>query len=78
MKNLLVLVACLAFLSLPAFAAHSKSSYPVHVRGTVTRRGQYRQPHYRTPPNHTQRDNWSAKGNVNPVTGKRGSKRVKR
>lgn len=74
-----VLAACLAFLSLPAFATHSKGAhYPVHVRGTVTRRGEYRPPHYRTPPNHTQRDNWSAKGNRNPYTGKAGHRRVKR
>jgi hypothetical protein len=33
---------------------------------------------YRTSPNHTQKDNYSAKGNVNPYTGARGTKRVKR
>lgn len=50
----------------------------VHVRGSVTHRGVYRQPHQRTAPNHTQHDNWSTKGNVNPYTGKAGRKRARR
>ena len=70
MKNFLI-VFCL-LLSTCAFAR------TVHVRSTVTHRGQYRKAHVRTSPNHTQRDNYSAKGNVNPYTGKRGSKRVKK
>lgn len=47
---------------------------PVRVRGSVTKSGTYRQPHYRTSPNRTQRDNWSSKGNTNPYTGKEGTK----
>lgn len=54
------------------------SAHPVHVRGSTTRRGTYRTPHYRTSPNHTQRDNYSAKGNLNPYTGRAGHKRVAR
>jgi len=61
----------LLLLSLPAFAQ-------VHVRPSVTKRGVYRHPHVRTAPNHTQGDNYSAKGNVNPYTGKAGHKRVTR
>jgi hypothetical protein len=30
--------------------------------------------HRATNPNHTKRDNWSTKGNVNPYTGKAGTK----
>jgi di/tricarboxylate transporter len=37
------------------------------VKGTV-----------RTAPNNTQRDNYSSKGNVNPMTGKRGTKTPKK
>ena len=51
---------------------------PVHVRPTVTKQGQYRQQHYRTAPNHTQRDNYSTKGNTNPFTGKPGTHTAKR
>jgi hypothetical protein len=33
-------------------------------------------PHDRTAPDKTERNNWSAKGNVNPETGKKGDKPV--
>jgi hypothetical protein len=46
------------------------------VRGYVKRNGTYVQPHHRTNPDHTQRNNYSSKGNVNPYTGKRGTKRA--
>ena len=45
----------------------------VKVKGTVTKSGTYRQPHYRTSPNNTKLDNWSTKGNTNPYTGKKGT-----
>lgn len=63
----LVLLFCV-----PAYAR------PVRVRPTVTKRGEYRQGHVRTSPDRTQRNNYSAKGNVNPYTGKAGHKRVTR
>jgi len=31
--------------------------------------------HARTAPNKTKKDNWSTIGNVNPITGKKGTKR---
>jgi hypothetical protein len=46
----------------------------VSVRGYVTKNGTYVAPHYRTAPNDTKLDNWSTKGNVNPYTGKEGTK----
>jgi hypothetical protein len=45
------------------------------VRGHVTKNGSYVRPHRQTNPNSTKRDNWSTKGNVNPYTGKPGTKR---
>lgn len=59
--------------AVPAFAQRT-----VHVRSSITRRGVYRHAHVRTSPDRTQRNNWSARGNVNPYTGKRGHKRVTR
>jgi hypothetical protein len=47
------------------------------VRGYVKKNGTYVQPHHRTRPDRTQANNYSAKGNVNPYTGKPGTKRVK-
>lgn len=69
MKVLTVVVCLLAF-SVSAFSS-------THVRGTVRRNGHYVQPHYRTSPNRTRLDNYSTKGNVNPYTGKRGTKKIR-
>ena len=45
-----------------------------HVNGHFKKDGTYVQPHRSTNPNHTQRDNWSSKPNVNPYNGKQGTK----
>jgi len=44
------------------------------VSGHITSRGTYVAPHRATNPNGTKLDNWSTKGNVNPYTGKPGTK----
>ncbi len=59
-----------AFLFLILFSV-SAIAY-THVHGFVKRNGTYVAPHYRTNPNHTKYDNWSTRGNVNPITGKKG------
>lgn len=69
-------------LSLAAFNVHAKGSTGQaggshSVRGHVKKDGTYIQPHRATNPNNTQRDNWSSKPNVNPYTGKQGSKEAK-
>lgn len=46
----------------------------VTVRGHVRSDGTYVQPSHRTSPNATRRDNWSSKPNINPYTGKQGTK----
>lgn len=43
-------------------------------RGYIKRNGTYVAPSYATNPNRTKLDNWSTKGNLNPYTGKTGSK----
>ncbi len=45
-----------------------------YVRGYCRKDGTYVAPHFRSDPNRTKRDNWSTKGNVNPHTGKPGTK----
>jgi hypothetical protein len=45
-----------------------------YVRPYVKKDGTYVAPHYQTNPNGTKLDNWSTKGNVNPYTGKPGTK----
>jgi len=47
----------------------------VHVKGYYKKNGTYVQPHYRSNPNYTKSDNWSTYGNINPYTGKKGTKR---
>ncbi len=65
MKFLLVLL--MGFFSTNAFA-------DVYVKGYYRKNGTYVAPHYRSSPNGNKYDNWSTKGNVNPHTGKHGSK----
>ena len=73
----LAFVASLAFTS-EAFArgggGRGGSGGSHSVRGYVTKGGTYVAPHYRTNPNSYRLDNWSTKGNVNPYTGKLGTK----
>lgn len=44
------------------------------VKGYTTKRGTYVAPHQQTNPDHTQLNNYSTKGNVNPSNGKVGTK----
>ena len=45
-----------------------------YVGGYYRSNGTYVRPHYRSSANHTQRDNYSTRGNTNPYTGARGTK----
>jgi hypothetical protein len=82
MRRLSVLAVLFLMTVLPAFARGSHSRYSarskgggnVHTRGYVRENGTYVHPHYSSHPNRTQRDNFSTKGNVNPYTGKVGTK----
>jgi len=57
---------------------HSKkSTTDVHVSAHTTKKGKLVKAHERTAPNSTQTDNYSTKGNVNPYTGKKGTKKPK-
>jgi hypothetical protein len=79
-KITLALVFALA-LSVPAFPKGSKgksTSKTEHVKGYTKKNGTVVAPHDRTSPNGTETDNWSTKGNVNPETGKKGTKTPKK
>ena len=56
------------------YAVPKLSGSPTHVRGYMKRDGTYVMPHYQTAPNATKLDNWTSKPNVNPYTGKQGTK----
>ena len=66
MKRMMVLVV-VASAALPALAADHA------VKGYVKKDGTYVAPTVATNPNTTKVDNYSSKGNVNPVTGKEGT-----
>jgi len=61
-------------------SSKSTASKSISTKSTGSTGYHYVQPsshaqgHYRTNPNPTTRDNWSTKGNVNPFTGKPGTK----
>lgn len=66
-----IALAALAF-GLIAGPALAKGSHA--VRGYVTKKGTYVAPTRATNPDKTKLNNYSHKGNVNPATGKEGTK----
>ena len=54
--------------------SYTHSSAPVHVNGYYKKNGTYVAPHYRSHPDKSYNNNWIVKGNVNPYTGKPGTK----
>lgn len=67
MKVFVIVAAVLAAFSAHATDSHSKSGY-------VKKDGTYVAPSRATNPNDTKLDNYSSKGNINPYTGKEGTK----
>jgi len=75
MRVLLALLSTLLFFTtLDNADARGTGGGIVSVRGHTTTKGTYVAPHFRTGPNSTRIDNWSTRGNVNPFTGKAGTK----
>ena len=72
----LMLSLAITLVSVPAFAKKNADSVGgTHsVNGHFKKDGTYVQPHHKTNPNQTQKDNWSSKPNVNPYNGKPGKK----
>ena len=71
MKNFTSALAMLTLvLAFPVSFAKGSHS----VRGHTTKDGVYVQPHHATNRDNTKANNWSHKGNVNPYTGKAGTK----
>lgn len=61
-------IYCVALLALAGSAAAGD-----YVKGHFRSNGTYVQPHYRSSPNNSTFDNYSAKGNYNPYTGEKGT-----
>jgi hypothetical protein len=83
MKKLAAEIICVLVLIAPhaSFAnkpsANETGGGSHRVKGHFKKDGTYVAPHRSTNPNHTQRDNWSSKPNVNPYNGKQGTKEPK-
>lgn len=88
MKRALLIIATLVFLLSPQIV-EARTSYrapriktpavvpiaPVQrVNGYTTKKGKVVKPFYRTVPDNRKYNNFSTKGNLNPFTGKRGTK----
>jgi hypothetical protein len=86
MKKLAIALSILSFACAPVFAkgsggyssghssSHSYSSGSHSIKGYSKSDGTYVAPSHATNPNSSKYDNWSTKGNVNPYTGKEGTK----
>lgn len=61
-----------AIIALMAFHAEARGSHG--VRGYTKKDGTVVKPHRATDRDSSRSNNWSHKGNVNPYTGKRGTK----
>lgn len=73
MKKLILSIA-FSLLSMLMFA----QSGSVRVKGYTKKDGSYIAPYTRSKPNKSKNDNYSSKGNYNPNTGKKGSKKPKK
>ncbi len=72
MRGIVVALICWASV-LPVIPTNVEAGQ-TRVRGQTTRRGTYVGSHMRTTPDRSHLDNWSTKGNVNPYTGKKGTR----
>jgi hypothetical protein len=59
-------------IAMTAFHAEARGSHG--VRGYTKKNGTVVAPHHATNRDNSKSNNWSHKGNVNPYTGKRGTK----
>lgn len=72
MKKLLLALVAFSLAFAPSLITTDASAKG--VKGYTKKSGTYVAPHQRTSPNKTKTDNYSTKGNVNPYTGKAGTK----
>lgn len=73
LKKFFIFIAACA-ISMGAIAKGGSHSGSHAIRGYTTKNGTYVAPSHATNPNSTKSDNYSQKGNVNPYTGKAGTR----
>lgn len=67
-------VMAIAIIVIMSFSLVTSVSARTHVHGYTKKNGTYVAPHYRSDRDSSFSNNWSTKGNHNPITGKRGYK----
>ncbi|OPH61907.1 hypothetical protein BC351_01305 [Paenibacillus ferrarius] len=72
MKKLVITLLTMALVLSFGTSAFAKTS----VKGYTKKNGTHVAPHNRTDKDSTKKNNWSTKGNVNPETGKKGTKKA--
>lgn len=73
MKKILIFLAVIGLFSFTAVSAEAKTTYVKAYFKPST--GTYVNSYYKTSSNKTKLDNYSTKGNYNPYTGKKGTKK---
>ncbi|MFZ5804890.1 MAG: hypothetical protein ACOY7U_08565 [Acidobacteriota bacterium] len=71
-KLIVIMLSALFMLGTSIGETYAKSSH--RVRGYTRKSGAYVAPHRKTNPDKSKFNNYSAKGNFNPYTGKKGTK----
>jgi hypothetical protein len=79
MKSIALVAAFLAASTGLSFAQYGgygtgSNSQSHYTQGHSNSNGSYTQPHYQTNPNSTTSDNYGTRGNVNPYTGRSGTR----
>jgi hypothetical protein len=75
MRKLASVLILFFIVFLTSFIFANAAEARVRVRGYYKpKSGTYVQPHYRSSPNRSLFDNWSTKGNLNPYTGRWGTR----
>lgn len=73
MKNIIFSLIALAFIFSFSLVTASSAEALQKVKGYTKKNGTYVAPHLKSSPNKSKLDNFSAKGNINPFNGKKGT-----
>jgi hypothetical protein len=76
MKKLITLLFFFFLLSISTFGQSKKNS--TYVKSYTKKDGTTVKAHYKSKPDKTTNNNYSTKGNTNPYTGKKGTKKSKK
>ena len=71
MKQILLII----FILMLSISIGSNVGAYQRTKGYTKKTGTYVAPHYQTNPDKSKMNNWSTKGNENPITGKKGYKK---